>query len=70
MSAPSSVARQRWLPQAGWGGRLRAANPVRSWLPCVLHTGRGGLLVLLLAGGDKSTQDSDVRIAGELARDR
>lgn len=30
---------------------------------------RGELLVILLAGGDKSTQDRDIRIARELARD-
>jgi putative addiction module killer protein len=30
---------------------------------------RGDLLVVLLAGGDKSTQDRDIRRAKELARD-
>ena len=30
---------------------------------------KGDLLVVLLAGGDKSTQDRDIRIARELARD-
>jgi putative addiction module killer protein len=30
---------------------------------------RGELLVVLLAGGDKSTQDRDIRMAKELARD-
>jgi len=30
---------------------------------------KGELLVVLLAGGDKSTQDRDIRIARELARD-
>ena len=29
---------------------------------------RGSALVILLAGGDKSTQDQDIRIALELAR--
>jgi len=29
---------------------------------------KGELLVVLLAGGDKSTQDRDIRIARELAR--
>ena len=29
---------------------------------------RGAALVILLAGGDKSTQDQDIRIALELAR--
>ncbi|MCZ7560609.1 MAG: type II toxin-antitoxin system RelE/ParE family toxin [Burkholderiaceae bacterium] len=30
---------------------------------------KGELLVVLLAGGDKSTQDRDIRVARELARD-
>ena len=30
---------------------------------------RGDLLVVLMAGGDKSTQDRDIRRAKELARD-
>ena len=30
---------------------------------------QGDLLVVLLAGGDKSTQDRDIRVATELARD-
>jgi putative addiction module killer protein len=30
---------------------------------------KGELLVVLLAGGDKATQDRDIRIARELARD-
>jgi putative addiction module killer protein len=30
---------------------------------------QGELLVILLAGGDKSTQDRDIRVAKELARD-
>ena len=30
---------------------------------------QGDLLVVLLAGGDKSTQDRDIRVARELARD-
>ena len=30
---------------------------------------QGALLVVLLAGGDKSTQDRDIRVARELARD-
>jgi putative addiction module killer protein len=30
---------------------------------------KGELFVVLLAGGDKSTQDRDIRVARELARD-
>lgn len=30
---------------------------------------RGAVLVLLLCGGDKKTQDRDIRFAKELARD-
>jgi putative addiction module killer protein len=30
---------------------------------------RGGLVILLLAGGDKSTQDKDIRKAKDLAND-
>jgi putative addiction module killer protein len=35
----------------------------------VYFTRRGELLVILLAGGDKRTQDQDIAIALELARD-
>jgi putative addiction module killer protein len=31
-------------------------------------TMRGGALVILLAGGDKRTQDADIKRAGKLAR--
>ncbi len=34
----------------------------------VYYTQRGTRLILLLAGGDKSTQQSDIRMAIELAR--
>lgn len=34
----------------------------------VYFTRRGNEIVILLAGGDKSTQDSDIKIAQELAR--
>jgi putative addiction module killer protein len=30
---------------------------------------RGEVVIVLLAGGDKSTQDKDIRIAKSLARD-
>lgn len=35
----------------------------------VYYTQRGDTLVVLLAGGDKSTQDHDIRVAKSLARD-
>ena len=34
----------------------------------VYFTRRGNKIVILLAGGDKSTQDSDIKTAQELAR--
>lgn len=34
----------------------------------VYYTERGGTLIVLLAGGDKSTQSEDIAIAVELAR--
>jgi len=34
----------------------------------VYFTQRGNEIVILLAGGDKSTQDADIKIAQELAR--
>lgn len=34
----------------------------------VYYTERGGVLIILLAGGDKSTQSEDIRKATDLAR--
>ena len=35
----------------------------------VYYTMRGGNLIVLLAGGDKSTQETDIKVALALARD-
>ena len=35
---------------------------------CVYYTERGGELIILLAGGDKSTQQQDIKTAIALAR--
>ena len=54
--------------QASWGGRLRTADPFGPGYRAYFVQ-KGELLVVLLAGGDKSTQERDIRIARELARD-
>jgi len=49
-------------------GVLGVAHRLRTWLPRLLRSAeKGKELTILLAGGDKSTQVADIRLAQRLA---
>jgi hypothetical protein len=65
---PPSLSRQHWRCETNWRGRLITENKFWSRLSRYF-TQHGQTLVVLLADGDKRTQDRDIRKALKLARE-